>query len=235
MHVLALPPCSSLFCAPSIGRRTIPGSREKASPGLRRAACYPSPPMSDRPSPPHRATSHPPQQKERNSPSQDQHDRRHRQAAERDGPGGYSTDRLAAAPARRMIYEGGERQQHHPPPSSSSDPLTEQHPELRPSTAAEPGQAQPSSQMGPFGYAPFGATSSLSPGYGGPTLALQQPASLASQVPLRNTKTARRNKAHVASACVNCKRAHLSCDVQRPCTRCVTSGKEVGDNIPRSA
>ncbi|KAH7054572.1 hypothetical protein B0J12DRAFT_570030 [Macrophomina phaseolina] len=80
--------------------------------------------------------------------------------------------------------------------------------------------------MGPFGYAPFGATSSLSPGYGGPTLALQQPASLASQVPLRNTKTARRNKAHVASACVNCKRAHLSCDVQRPCTRCVTSGKE---------
>lgn len=34
-------------------------------------------------------------------------------------------------------------------------------------------------------------------------------------------------KTHVASACVNCKRAHLSCDVQRPCARCVASGKQV--------
>ena len=38
---------------------------------------------------------------------------------------------------------------------------------------------------------------------------------------------ARKAKTHVASACVNCKRAHLSCDVQRPCTRCVASGKQV--------
>ncbi|KAK4574584.1 hypothetical protein LTR86_001425 [Recurvomyces mirabilis] len=36
----------------------------------------------------------------------------------------------------------------------------------------------------------------------------------------------RKAKTHVASACVNCKRAHLSCDVQRPCTRCVASGKQ---------
>ncbi|KAK3073605.1 hypothetical protein LTR53_004660 [Teratosphaeriaceae sp. CCFEE 6253] len=36
----------------------------------------------------------------------------------------------------------------------------------------------------------------------------------------------RRSKTHVASACVNCKRAHLSCDVQRPCARCVASGKQ---------
>lgn len=39
-------------------------------------------------------------------------------------------------------------------------------------------------------------------------------------------RTARRSKTHVASACVNCKRAHLSCDVQRPCARCVASGKQ---------
>lgn len=37
----------------------------------------------------------------------------------------------------------------------------------------------------------------------------------------------RRSKAHVANACSNCKRAHLSCDVQRPCTRCVATGKAV--------
>lgn len=45
--------------------------------------------------------------------------------------------------------------------------------------------------------------------------------------PSRPTKPARRTKAHVASACVNCKKAHLSCDVQRPCGRCVASGKQV--------
>ena len=35
----------------------------------------------------------------------------------------------------------------------------------------------------------------------------------------------RRVKAHVASACVNCKKAHLACDSQRPCPRCVSIGK----------
>ena len=41
-----------------------------------------------------------------------------------------------------------------------------------------------------------------------------------------------RTKAHVASACVNCKRAHLSCDIQRPCTRCVATGKQVCSRAP---
>jgi hypothetical protein len=43
---------------------------------------------------------------------------------------------------------------------------------------------------------------------------------------------ARKVKTHVASACVNCKRAHLSCDVQRPCARCVASGKQVSVMSP---
>jgi hypothetical protein len=43
-----------------------------------------------------------------------------------------------------------------------------------------------------------------------------------------SARGARKSKTHVASACVNCKRAHLSCDVQRPCARCVASGKQVG-------
>lgn len=39
-------------------------------------------------------------------------------------------------------------------------------------------------------------------------------------------RAGRKSKAHVASACVNCKRAHLSCDVNRPCARCIASGKQ---------
>ncbi|CAG8498237.1 800_t:CDS:2, partial [Acaulospora morrowiae] len=35
----------------------------------------------------------------------------------------------------------------------------------------------------------------------------------------------RTNKTHVPSACVNCKKAHLACDVSRPCKRCVALGK----------
>ncbi|KAG8527639.1 uncharacterized protein KY384_007792 [Bacidia gigantensis] len=37
---------------------------------------------------------------------------------------------------------------------------------------------------------------------------------------------ARRAKAHVPSACVNCKKKHLACETKRPCTRCVHNGKE---------
>ncbi|KAJ5690817.1 hypothetical protein N7462_005209 [Penicillium macrosclerotiorum] len=38
-------------------------------------------------------------------------------------------------------------------------------------------------------------------------------------------KSTRRTKAHVASACVNCKKKHLGCDPARPCRRCVLAGK----------
>ncbi|KAL8938017.1 MAG: hypothetical protein Q9216_004126 [Gyalolechia sp. 2 TL-2023] len=37
---------------------------------------------------------------------------------------------------------------------------------------------------------------------------------------------ARRAKAHVPSACVNCKRKHLACETKRPCNRCLSTGKE---------
>ncbi|PWN32527.1 uncharacterized protein FA14DRAFT_157237 [Meira miltonrushii] len=32
-------------------------------------------------------------------------------------------------------------------------------------------------------------------------------------------------KVHVPSACLNCKKAHLACDVNRPCRRCINLGK----------
>ncbi|KAK4617509.1 hypothetical protein CLAFUW4_12239 [Fulvia fulva] len=41
-----------------------------------------------------------------------------------------------------------------------------------------------------------------------------------------SSRGGRKSKAHVASACINCKKAHLSCDVNRPCARCVASGKQ---------
>ncbi|KAJ2894503.1 uncharacterized protein MKZ38_007497 [Zalerion maritima] len=36
----------------------------------------------------------------------------------------------------------------------------------------------------------------------------------------------RKTKGHVASACVPCKKAHLRCDSQRPCGRCVNNGRK---------
>jgi hypothetical protein len=68
----------------------------------------------------------------------------------------------------------------------------------------------------------------------GPHTGLQaQPGTMIAPPPGRPTKPARRTKAHVASACVNCKKAHLSCDVQRPCGRCVASGKQVSSSANR--
>lgn len=40
---------------------------------------------------------------------------------------------------------------------------------------------------------------------------------------------ARRAKAHVPSACVNCKKKHLACETKRPCNRCTQNGKEVSE------
>ncbi|TGZ80859.1 hypothetical protein EX30DRAFT_364222 [Ascodesmis nigricans] len=40
------------------------------------------------------------------------------------------------------------------------------------------------------------------------------------------TPATKRPKSHVASACIHCKKAHLACDVSRPCARCVGLGKQ---------
>ncbi|KAF2422379.1 hypothetical protein EJ08DRAFT_664850 [Tothia fuscella] len=56
--------------------------------------------------------------------------------------------------------------------------------------------------------------------------AYQGPVSVAGPENARVTRTSRRAKAHVARACQNCKKAHLSCDEVRPCARCVSSGKQ---------
>lgn len=86
--------------------------------------------------------------------------------------------------------------------------------------------APPAPQTYGYGYPPPVGTSSYVSGaqHAGPQA---QPAAMIAPPTARPTKPARRTKAHVASACVNCKKAHLSCDVQRPCGRCVSSGKQV--------
>jgi len=52
-----------------------------------------------------------------------------------------------------------------------------------------------------------------------------QPPATDSSTPA-SPKSQRKAKGHVASACVPCKRAHLRCDAQRPCSRCLSNGKE---------
>lgn len=55
-----------------------------------------------------------------------------------------------------------------------------------------------------------------------------QPRSAMPDSSIRQTspRSQRKPKGHVASACVPCKKAHLRCDAQRPCARCVSHGKE---------
>ena len=82
-------------------------------------------------------------------------------------------------------------------------------------------------QPGPFAlhYPPlppssYQAASSL------PSSAISLPESRFALSPI-SPRATRKPKAHVASACVNCKKKHLRCDSTRPCRRCVQSGKEV--------
>lgn len=51
--------------------------------------------------------------------------------------------------------------------------------------------------------------------------------SIQPQRPQISPRATRKVKAHVASACINCKKKHLRCDESRPCKRCVQSGREV--------
>jgi hypothetical protein len=80
--------------------------------------------------------------------------------------------------------------------------------------------------------APFYASAASSPNIGRQSVTTPVPSATPSSAkPPTNrtvgTREGRKSKAHVASACINCKRAHLSCDVNRPCARCVASGKQV--------
>ncbi|KAL2133904.1 hypothetical protein VTI74DRAFT_1469 [Chaetomium olivicolor] len=50
--------------------------------------------------------------------------------------------------------------------------------------------------------------------------------SIPESIQLAPPKPQRKTKGHVASACVPCKKAHLRCDAERPCSRCISTNKE---------
>lgn len=74
----------------------------------------------------------------------------------------------------------------------------------------------------PFGL--HGVSQGPEVSYPPPPLPMASPEAMSRNLPQKQT---RRTKAHVASACVNCKKKHLGCDPARPCRRCVLSGKAV--------
>lgn len=137
----------------------------------------------------------------------------------------------ASIPREQRIEEARERSRYPQPRAEStfSGPSRE-HPgflgderrffgENRPQIPSFPTTFQPGFGLSlGEGNIGIGATSFLPTGQ---TLLSQQESPVAG-------RATRKAKAHVASACVNCKKKHLRCDNARPCKRCVQSGKEVG-------
>ncbi|KAM5348177.1 hypothetical protein ACJ41O_008001 [Fusarium nematophilum] len=176
-----------------------------------RYRAYPSPPMSGSPPLPPK-------------PPQDVGDRGQ-------APLGYSTAN------RQDAYRGNLTQQ---PPIDNRGPLNMQPtlPRLFQQEAPEPPPyayrrpEDPAPRTVP--YAQAGAPpmpqqpNYIPPGRPGATVPYPSPArpTAAENQPMTSPKSQRKTKGHVASACVPCKRAHLRCDAQRPCSRCITNGKE---------
>ncbi|RMY51750.1 hypothetical protein D0864_14366, partial [Hortaea werneckii] len=114
-------------------------------------------------------------------------------------------------------------------PTTSGGPMTSFGPNV-PSTHSAPpptyfGQPYSAFEVGPSTNLPAPVSSQAwQPG------PFSYPGQAYPATPSRGTGSSasrgRRSKTHVASACINCKRAHLSCDVNRPCARCVASGKQ---------
>ena len=179
------------------------------------AQAYPSPPMSDSPTSPRRSSQQPP-------------------TSSRNGSG-------TLAPATTSLPAVGitPRIQGAPPPITDASQVYPSQQQVlyvpqrqdlqpRPPALGLPGRAVYSE--------PFASSSqvSMAPMLGAQQFGAQAPPGLYAgpvsaptpSVP-RIQRTSRRAKAHVAKACQNCKKAHLSCDEARPCTRCVASGKQV--------
>ncbi|KAM6533587.1 hypothetical protein FALCPG4_006559 [Fusarium falciforme] len=178
---------------------------------IARSRAYPSPPMSGSPPLPPK----PPQE-----------------AGDRGQvPVGYSN------PNRQDAYRGSLPQQppiDRPGPINMQSTLPRLFQQEAPDASAYSYRRPEETAPRPVSYAQPGAPSmSQPPSYippGGPGAAAPYPPSArptgAENQAMTSPKSQRKTKGHVASACVPCKRAHLRCDAQRPCSRCVTNGKE---------
>jgi hypothetical protein len=221
MQGLALPRPTSLLPAP-FGHPSEPDNglaklRSRFSPTRPEQQGYPSPPMSEPQSPSRRCA-------QTSEPS------RHSYHAPASGLQRHDTN-LPLPPPSSALFD---------PRSTLSSPGSSHQRQLYPGDAHlrsqplhyAPGRAVEHSSYGhgqgaqPYGY---GYPSLGGPPYAGAHYArpMAQQTTMIAPPAARSTKPARRTKAHVASACVNCKKAHLSCDVQRPCGRCIASGKQV--------
>jgi hypothetical protein len=221
MQSLVLPRPISFLLAP-LGHPLEPEDglaklRSKFSPGRPERHSYPSPPMSEPHSPTRRSV-------QTSDPS------RHSYHGPITTPRGLEAG-MPLPPPSSALYDprsalpaqgSSQQRQLYPGESSSREAL-----QYAPGRAVQ--QSPYSNVQDPppnYGYA-YSSAGMHSYAAGQHTGPMVQQATMIAPPPLRPTKPARRTKAHVASACVNCKKAHLSCDVQRPCGRCVSSGKHV--------
>lgn len=134
-----------------------------------------------------------------------------------------SPERLSPSQPRRegSAYSWGpeysEQSFRHPyhPPGTNDYPLV-----------GRPSLPRHRSQHGPPHHSPYPPSGPSRPV--APPLREAPPASASLTSPTATTPTIKRvgGKANVSSACGPCKRAHLACDVARPCKRCVNMGKE---------
>ncbi|TRX96815.1 hypothetical protein FHL15_002121 [Xylaria flabelliformis] len=191
-------------------------SAEEKAYALRSTRAYPSPPMSG--SPPR-----PPK------PNQE--------VAER-GQGGFQApthDAYRAGPAISGVeFRTGPPQPSLPPPPplTAGRPFPIETPERVPYPYRRPEDplGRPMTYPPPPGQlipqAQYSLPPVAGPGLGPAPYSMSTNPSGSENPPFTSPKSQRKTKGHVASACVPCKRAHLRCDAQRPCSRCLSNGKE---------
>lgn len=181
---------------------------------VRGAHSYPSPPMSNSPTSPRRSSQ---------LPSTSSYN-----AAGTSAPAATGISALGAPP-RTPAIPAPTAEISQPYPGQPQTSFGQQRQDLQP---RPPAVGPPVSVAYSEPYA-LGAGVSMAPMLGEqfraqlPPVAYAGPVSAPTPSVPRIPRTSRRAKAHVAKACQNCKKAHLSCDEARPCTRCVASGKQV--------
>jgi hypothetical protein len=170
------------------------------------AQAYPSPPMSNSPTSPRRSSQQPP-------------------TSSRNGSGALAP---ATTSVPAVVITPRDASQAYPPQQHALYMPQRQDLQPRPPALGFPGRVVYSESY------PSSSQVSMAPSLGAQQIGAQAPSALYAgpvsaptpSVP-RIPRTSRRAKAHVAKACQNCKKAHLSCDEARPCARCVASGKQV--------
>ncbi|OCK82628.1 hypothetical protein K432DRAFT_214508 [Lepidopterella palustris CBS 459.81] len=223
MHILALPPPCTPHYRP-FGRRQGPGAvdlvkyPQQFSPGRSGQLSYPSPPMSDTQSPTRRPAQQVSSEKGQPYPPVVVNEAQRREGISPPQPPQQHQPLDPRPPTLAPVQQQHQRQ-HYPAEGQTRGPI---HYQPGHDVENPPFGGVQLVQNYAFGY-PGGVPTFLGGQGPGPQA---QPTTMTAPPPLRPNKPARRTKAHVASACVNCKKAHLSCDVQRPCGRCITSGKQ---------